>query len=109
MCNLQRMLTLLSNIVTFMKDTPMTTTSQKTTKQPVDVIIEILYDVENVKAFKVKAKQGKFIVMDYKDRFGKNPDTEIFWESGAIKVSSHTAEFKTVNKLVTEFIKRESK
>lgn len=87
----------------------MTTTSQKTTKQPVDVIIEILYDYKNTKAFKVKAKEGRFIVMDYKDRFSKSPDTEIFWESGAIKVSAHTTEFKNINKLITEFLKRQIK
>lgn len=87
----------------------MTTISQKTTKQPLDVNVELLHSNENMKAFKVKSKEGKFIVIDYCDRFGKYPDTEIFWESGVIKVSNHTAEYKAVNKIITEFIKRQIK
>lgn len=84
----------------------MTTISQKPTKQPIDVHIEMLHNKENVKVFKVKAKQGRFIVFDYKDRFSKTPDTEIFWESGVIKVLPHTPEYKAIDKLVTNFIKQ---
>ena len=87
----------------------MTTTSQKHTKQPLDVSIEVLHNNKTMKAFKVKAKEGKFIVIDYSDRFSKNPDTEIFWESGVIKVSAHTSEYKSINNLVTDFIKQQTK
>lgn len=87
----------------------MTTTSQKSTKQSIDVSIEILHKEQYMTVFKVKAREGRFIVMDYKDRLSKTPDTEIFWESGAIQVLPHSSEYKTIDKLVGEFVKRQSK
>lgn len=85
----------------------MTTQSQKTSsKQFLDVQVEQLHDKKNVKAFKVNIKEGKFIVMDYKDRFSKNPDTEIFWEHGMFQVPHYTSQFKAANKVVTDFLKR---
>lgn len=84
----------------------MTTQSQKTSnKQFLDVQVETLYKKKNTKAFKVCIKEGKFIVIDYNDRFGKNPDTEIFWESGTWPVQHYTAQYKAANKAVTDFLK----
>jgi hypothetical protein len=103
------MLTNISNNVPFIKPHIMTTTSQKTAKLPLDVSVEMLHSKETVTAFKVKSKEGRFIVIDYTDRFSKNPDTEIFWESGVIKVMPHTSEYKTIYKFVTEFLKRQTK
>jgi hypothetical protein len=85
----------------------MTTQSQKTSnKQFLDVQVELLYNKKDTKAFKVCIKEGKFIVIDYKDRFGKSPDTEIFWESGTWPVQHFTEQFKVANKTVTDYLKR---
>jgi hypothetical protein len=84
----------------------MTTESKKTSnKQFSDVQIEQLYDKKNVKAFKVHIKEGKFIVMDYKDRFSKNPDTEIFWEHGMFQLQHYTSQYKAADKSVRDFLK----
>lgn len=85
----------------------MTTQSQKTSsKQFLDVQVEALYDKNNTKAFKVCIKEGKFIVIDYTDRFSKNPDTEIYWESGTWPVQHYTEQYKIANKTVTDYLKR---
>ena len=85
----------------------MTTQSQKTsTKQFLDVHVELLYEKNNTKAFKVGIKEGKFIVMDYKDRFSKNSDTEIFWEYGMFQLQNYTSQYKAADKSVTDFLKR---
>jgi hypothetical protein len=85
----------------------MTTQTQKTsTKQFLDVQVEVLYDKNDTKAFKVGIKEGKFIVMDYKDRFSKNPDTEIFWEYGMFQLQNYTSQYKSADKTVTDFLKR---
>ena len=85
----------------------MTTQSQKTsTKQFLDVHVELLYEKNNTKAFKVGIKEGKFIVMDYKDRFSKNSDTEIFWEYGMFQLQNYTSQYKAADKSVTDYLKR---
>lgn len=85
----------------------MTTHSQKTsTKQFLDVQVETLYEKNNTKAFKVCIKEGKFIVMDYNDRFSKAPDTEIFWESGTWPVQQHHSQYKIVDKTVSDYLRR---
>lgn len=84
----------------------MTSASEKTNiRQTADTKIEVLYDKNSIKAFKVTIKQGRFIVIDYKDRFDKKSDTEVFWESGLIKILPHTNEYKIVDKIITNFIK----
>lgn len=85
----------------------MTAESQKlSNKQFLDVQVETLYEKNNTKAFKVCIKEGKFIVVDYNDRFGKNPDTEIYWESGTWPVQKHHSQHKIVDKTVTDYLKR---
>ena len=85
----------------------MTTQSQKTSsKQFLDIQVETLYNTNNIKTFKVSIKEGKFIVMDYKDRFSKISDTEIFWESGTFQLQPHTKEYKAVDKVVTDFLRK---
>lgn len=85
----------------------MTTQSQKTSnKEFLDVQVEPLYEKAGTKAFKVRIKEGKFIVIDYKDRFSKTPDTEIFWESGTWPVQHFTEQYKIANKTVTDYLKR---
>lgn len=85
----------------------MTTQSQKTSpKQFLDIRVEILHEKNNTKAFKVGIKEGKFIVMDYADRFSKNPDTEIFWEHGMFQLQHYTPQYKAADKTVTDYLKR---
>lgn len=84
----------------------MTAQSQKTsTKQPLDVQVEMLHDTSTTKVFKVCIREGKFIVMDYSDRFSKNPDTEIFWEHGMFQLQHYTSQYKAADKVVTDFLK----
>lgn len=85
----------------------MTTASEKTSnnRQNSETKIEIIYDKAPTTVYKVHVKQGRFIVIDYKNRLDKQPDTEIFWESGAIKIMPYANEYKIVDKLVTSFIK----
>ncbi len=89
----------------------MTTQAQNTnlsSKKLLDVHIEPLHESKKVKAFKVHIKEGKFIVIDYKDRFMAYPDTEIFWEHGTCQVSQFTNEFKAANKAVNDFLKKKT-
>ena len=85
----------------------MTTASEKTSnnRQNPEVKIDIVYDKSPITVFKVNIKQGRFIVIDYKNRFDKQPDTEIFWESGVIKMLPHANEYKIVDKIVTNYVK----
>ena len=84
----------------------MTSTSEKSNSREIpDTKIETLYETPSIKAFKVTIKQGRFIVVDYKNRFDKKPDTEMFWESGAIQIPPHASEYKLVDKIVTNYIK----
>lgn len=85
----------------------MTTQTRVTSsKKLLDVQVETIYDRSQIKAFKVRIKEGKFIVIDYKDRFAKNPDTEIFWEHGMVQLAVHLLEYKAANKVITEHLKR---
>ncbi len=84
----------------------MTSTSEKyNSRQIADTKIETLHDKPPMKVFKVTIKQGRFIVIDYKNRFDKKPDTEVFWESGAIPILPHAPEYKLVDKIITSHIK----
>lgn len=85
----------------------MTTTSEKSNnnRQNSETKIEVLYSKSPITAYKVSIKQGRFIVMDYKDRLSKQPDTEIFWESGVIKILPHSNEYKIVDKIITNYVK----
>jgi hypothetical protein len=84
----------------------MTTTSEKSNnRQNSETKIEVLYSKAQLTAYKVSIKQGRFIVMDYKDRLSKQPDTEIFWESGVIKILPHSNEYKIVDKIITNYVK----
>lgn len=75
-------------------------------KKLLDVQVELLYDKKQTKAFKVHIKEGKFIVIDYKDRFGKNPDTEIFWETSTFQLLHFKPEYKIVNRIIDNFLKK---
>jgi hypothetical protein len=84
----------------------MTTETQKTSNKRVcDVSVVVLYEKNNITAYRVHITQGKFVVIDYKDRFGKSPDTEIFWENGAILILPHTNEYKYANTAVNVFLR----
>lgn len=87
----------------------MTTQAQNSnvsSKKLLDVRIEPLHESKKVKAFRVHIKEGKFIVIDYKDRFGPTPDTEIFWESSTYPINKTTNDFKAADKVVTDFLKK---
>ncbi len=83
-----------------------TNTTKKASKQILDVTVINLYDTNGIKAFKVDIKEGKFIVIDYKDRFGKTPDTEAYWESGTWPVAKHTSQYKAIEKAINSFLKQ---
>jgi len=84
----------------------MTTQTRATSnKKLLDVQIETIHSDSGIKAFKVRIKEGKFIVVDYKDRFAKNPDTEIFWEHGMVQLAPHFSEYKAATKVVTDHLK----
>jgi hypothetical protein len=85
--------------------TQQTTTSNK---QLVDVRVECIHD-KNVKVFNVNIKEGSFLVIDYTDRFGLEPDTEVFWSRYIDQVSNHTSEYKAATKAVENFLNKKSK
>jgi len=88
--------------------TTQTQNSNVSSKKLLDVHIEPLHESKKIKAFKINIKEGKFIVLDYKDRFSKNPDTEIFWEHGYVQLSQFSSEFKAADKAVNDFLKRKN-
>ena len=87
----------------------MTKQTQTSGKQLLDVRVECIYSGSETKVFNVNIKEGSFLVIDYKDRFGPKADTEIFWAHYIDQVSFHTNEFKAANKVVLDFLKKNSK
>jgi len=87
----------------------MTKQTQTSGKQLLDVRTECVYDGPETKAFRVNIKEGCFLVVDYKNRFGSEPDTEVFWDRYIEPVANHTTEFKAADKVVSEFLKRKPK
>ena len=82
------------------KDTNKTASS----KQFSDVQIEEIYQSSKVRAYKVSIKEGIFTVVDYQDRFSKNPDTEIYYTRYNDPVSPNSKEYKAANQVVTNYI-----
>lgn len=80
--------------------------SQKTTssKEFSDIQIEEIYQSSKVKAYKVSIKEGTFTVIDYQDRFGSNPDTEIYYTRYNDPVSPNSKEYKAANQVVSNHI-----
>ena len=66
--------------------------------------IEVLYETRDMLVFKVNIQEGKFLVIDYKNRFGKDPDTEIYYEEHLDPVLSHKLEYKAVERAVNDFM-----
>ena len=85
--------------------TTKTKSNSKSNKQILDINVECIKDKDTLKVFRVHIKEGKFIVVDYKNRFGVNADTEIFWESGAHQLNPTSSEYKAANKAVTDYLK----
>jgi hypothetical protein len=81
------------------------TKSSASSKQILDVSVICLHESNKVKAFKVSIKEGEFIVLDYSDRFGKTPDTEIYYARYTDFMSPNSKEYKVVNQHVTNFLK----
>jgi len=73
-------------------------------KQILDVQVEHIYSSKAVNVFKVNIKEGIFTVLDYKDRFSKSPDTEIYYSRYTDSVSPNSKEFKAANQVVTNFL-----
>lgn len=82
----------------------MTISSQKP-KKSVEANCTLLHNKKDVKAFRVVIPEGKFIVIDYKDRASKSPDTEVYWESGTWPLAKHASQYKEVEKTVNAFLK----
>lgn len=85
------------------------TKSSVSDKQILDVCVECLHESKKVKAFKVSVKEGVFTVIDYTDRFGAKPDTEIYYSRYNDLISPNSKEYKTVNQHVTNFLKSRKK
>lgn len=68
-------------------------------------VVKVLHKGRRTKAFSVHIPEGKYIVIDYRDRFGKNPDTEIYTEGYLTEVRFHTSEYKAASYAVTEYLK----
>ncbi len=73
-------------------------------KQILDVQVEHIHSSKAVNVFKVNIKEGIFTVLDYKDRFGKSPDTEIYYSRYTDSVSPNSKEYKAANQVVTNFL-----
>ena len=84
-------------------------TNKVSNKQVLDVNVEQLYNKKGVKAFKVSIREGTFIVVDYIDRFSKEPDTEIYWERYIDIVRPNTSEYRAANSHVTTFLLQKKK
>lgn len=81
------------------------TKSSVSSKQILDVSVECIHESKNVKVFKVSAKEGVFTVLDYTDRFGNKPDTEIYYARYNDQISPNSKEYKAVNQHVTNYLK----
>ena len=79
--------------------------STKSNKAVQDVAVKVTYSKKQMTVFQVHIKEGKFIVIDYKNRFNGTPDTEVFWEARTQAVSQFTPEFKAASKAVEIFLK----
>ena len=66
--------------------------------------IEVLYETRDMLVFKVNIQEGKFLVIDYKNRFGKTPDTEIYYQEHMDFVPAHKPEYKAVEIAVNDFM-----
>ena len=73
-------------------------------KPKVTVTIKNIYKSKNVSVFSVVIQQGTFTVIDYKDRFGKNKDTEVYYTQYMDQIKPKSEEYKIVNAHVDEFI-----
>lgn len=73
-------------------------------KPKVKVTIKNIHKSKNVNVFLVTTPQGKFTVIDYKDRFGKNKDTEIYYTDYMDQIKPKSDEYRIVNAHVDEFI-----
>ena len=73
-------------------------------KPKAKVTIKNIYKSKNVNVFTVIIPQGTFTVIDYKDRFGKDKDTEIYYTQYMDQIKPKSEEYKIVNAHVDEYI-----
>lgn len=85
------------------------TSKSLSAKQLLDIQVEQKYESNKVKVFQVSIKEGVFLVLDYRDRFGSTPDTEIYYARYLDAVSKNSKEYKEVNLIVTEYLQAHKK
>jgi hypothetical protein len=79
-------------------------TMAPSTKCSQKISVKTLYKSSRVKAFSVHIPEGKYLVLDYKDRRSKTPDTEVYTEEYLREVRFHTPEYKAANQAVSNYI-----